>query len=91
MASPSIRRYSVTNAQELEASMTNFFAQGFVVVNKTPVSVTLQKKKEFKIVWAVIGFLLCVIPLIIYLIVFATQPEVEVVEISISGQAIQPV
>lgn len=69
--------------------MTSYFAQGFVVVNKTPTSVTLQKKKEFKIIWAVVGFLLCLIPLLIYVVIFLTQPDVEVVEIAISNAPVQ--
>ena len=64
--------------------MTSYFAQGYVVVNKTATSVTLQKRKEFKVVWAIIGFLLCLIPLLVYLIVYATQPDTEIVEIIVS-------
>lgn len=69
----------------MELAITSYIAQGFVVVNKTAVSATLQKKKEFKLVWAVIGFLLCLLPLLIYLAVYAIQPAVEVVQIQITG------
>lgn len=69
----------------MEQVITTYVAQGFIVVNKTASSATLQKKKEFKIVWAVIGFLLCFLPLLVYLIIYLTQPDVEVVQINITG------
>lgn len=81
MGAPKIQRVTVPTVEAMEAAITSYIAQGFVVVNKTPKSATLQKKKEFKILWAVIGFILCLLPLLIYLIVYATQPDVEVVEI----------
>ena len=81
MAGPKIQRLNVTTVAEMEQSITSYIAQGFIVVNKTTMSATLQKKKEFKALWAIIGFLLCIVPLLVYLIVYATQPDVEVVEI----------
>jgi len=72
----------------MEQVITSYIAQGFVVVNKTETSTTLQKKKEFKLVWAVIGFVLCLLPLLIYLIVYATQSDVEVVQIHITGTGV---
>ena len=65
----------------MEQAITSYIVEGFVVVNKTATTATLQKRKEFKILWAVIGFVLCLLPLLIYLIVYATQPDAEVVEI----------
>ena len=46
----------------------------------------MQKKKEFKALWAIIGFLLCVVPLIVYIIYYVTQPDVEIVEIIVVQQ-----
>lgn len=43
----------------------------------------MQKAKSFSVLWAVIGFLLCLLPLLIYLIVYAMQPDVSLVEIII--------
>ncbi len=85
MAGSKVHSVPVSNADAMERVITVYIAQGFVVVNKTSNSATLQKKKEFKIVWAVIGFVLCVLPLLVYLIVYATQPSVEVVQIQITG------
>jgi ABC-type Fe3+ transport system permease subunit len=79
--SSKVGRVQVATVQAMESVITSYVAQGFAVVNKSEKSATLQKKKEFKIVWAVIGFLLCLLPLLIYLIVYATQPDIEVIEI----------
>ena len=37
------------------------------------------KAKKFEVLWAVIGFFLCLLPLLIYLIVYATQNDQMVV------------
>lgn len=85
MGAPKIQRVTVPTIEGMESSITSYIAQGFVVVNKTAKAATLQKKKEFKIVWAIVGLILCVLPLLIYLIIYATQPDVEVVEIVVTG------
>ena len=46
-------------------------------------SATLQKRKEFSVLWAVIGFLLCLLPFLIYLMVYASKPDFEVLEITV--------
>ncbi len=35
----------------------------------------MKKKKEFNVVWAVLGFFLCLLPLLVYCIVYATQSD----------------
>ncbi len=81
-----ISRVYVSSAQELESAITGYLARGFVVANRTATAVTLQKMKEFSVLWAVIGFLLCILPLLIYLIVYATKPNVEIVEIIVRSE-----
>jgi len=83
MAKSKIQRVNVPSAEAMEQAITGYAAQGFVVASKTTTSATLQKAKEFKILWAVIGFLLCILPLLIYLIVYATQPDYEIIEIKV--------
>lgn len=78
-----INRVQVPTTEEMEAAILSYLAKGFVVANKTKSSATLQKKKEFSVMWAVIGFVACMLPLLIYLIVYATKPDVEIVEISV--------
>lgn len=80
----SISKVRVASKEQLESAITPYLAQGFVVANRTERSVTLQKRKEFSALWAVIGFVLCMLPLLIYLIYYASQPAVQIVEISIA-------
>lgn len=75
----SVQQVDVATQQELESTLASYIAQGFVVSNRTPGSVTLFKKKEFNIIWAVIGFFLCLLPLIVYCIVYATQSDEMVI------------
>jgi hypothetical protein len=74
-----VQQLSVTSQEELESTIMSYIAQGFTVSNRTPESVTLFKKKEFNIIWAVIGFFLCLLPLLVYCIVYVTQDDQMVV------------
>jgi ABC-type Fe3+ transport system permease subunit len=85
VGAPSISKVSVSTTQELESTIMSYLAQGYTVGNRTQRSATLQKKKEFSVLWAVIGFLVCVLPLLIYLIVYATKPDMMIVEISVTN------
>ena len=80
-----VSKVQVPSTEEMEAAVLTYLAKGFVVANKTKTSATLQKKKEFSVLWGVIGFLLCLLPLLIYLVVYASKPDVEIVEISVVG------
>jgi hypothetical protein len=75
----------VPDRQALDQTITGYIAQGFTVQNRGDEFATLFKKKEFSIAWAIIGFLICIIPLLIYLIIYATQKD-QLVEIRI-GEA----
>jgi hypothetical protein len=57
----------------MEQAITSYIVEGFMVVNKTATKATLQNKKEFEVLWAVIGFVLCILPVLIYPIVYATR------------------
>jgi hypothetical protein len=81
MASNKIQKVTVSTVSEMDQVLTGYLAQGFTVANKTATSATLQKKKEFSALWAIVGMILCVLPLLIYLIVYATRPDFEIVEI----------
>lgn len=73
---------AVGSERELDTAIAMYIAQGFVVANRSSNGATMFKKKEFQIVWAVIGFILCVFPLLIYLIVYASQSD-QMVEIQL--------
>ena len=75
-------RVTVADAVQLEQAVNAYIGNGFVVANRTADSVTMFKKKEFSVLWAVVGLVLCVLPLLIYLIVYASQSD-EMVEIRV--------
>jgi len=79
----SVKKITVDSKESLAFTTTSYLAKGFVVANSTPEKVVMQKKKEFKALWAIVGLILCVVPLLIYIIVYVIQPDVEIVEISI--------
>jgi hypothetical protein len=74
----------VHSAQELESAVTNYVALGFAVSNRTPDSVVMYKRKEFNVVWAIVGLVLCLLPLLIYLVVYAVERD-QMVEIRLAG------
>lgn len=81
-----VQQINVASPTELENTVLSYIAQGFVVSNRSPDKVTLFKKKEFNVVWAIIGFFLCLIPLLIYCIVYASQDD-EMIVITVGAAA----
>src|SRR2546421_8733572 len=77
--SADVATVAVPTAAQMQQAIMSYVAQGFVVATQTEDATTLFKKKEFNIIWAVIGFFLCVLPLLIYCIVYATQKDQMVV------------
>jgi hypothetical protein len=67
----------------LDSAITSYIAQGFTVQNRGEDFAVLFKKKEFSVLWAVVGLILCLLPLLIYLIVYATQKD-QLVEIRVA-------
>lgn len=81
--SAKMQRLTVDSVNAMEQAITSYITQGYSVVNKTATSATLVKKKQFSVLWAVIGFLVCLLPLLVYLIIYATQSD-QVVEIVVA-------
>jgi hypothetical protein len=71
---------NVTEPEQMQIEITRLVSAGFTVANQSNRSVTLVKRKQFSIPILIIGFLLCVIPLLVYLIVYAFQSD-QIVEI----------
>ena len=86
-----ISRMTVDSNAAMEQAITSYITQGFTVVNKTATNVTLIKRKQFSVLWAVIGFIVCVLPLLIYLIVYASQSDQVVEIVLVSGASSTPV
>ncbi len=86
----SVQQINVVSADELESTVMSYIAQGFMISSRTPDSATLFKKKEFNIIWAVIGFFLCLLPLLVYCIVYATQnDQMVIVKVGPAGTSIE--
>lgn len=79
----SYQKLTVRSAADAEQIVTNYLTQGYSVANRTEQKITLQKLKQFKIAWAIVGFFMCGLPLIIYLIIYAMEPSVKVVDVFI--------
>ncbi len=70
----------VSTTEELSRTVSMYLSQGFQIMAQAPNSVSLIKRKEFEVKWAVLGFLLCTIPLFIYLAYYVSQSD-RVVEV----------
>ena len=75
----SVQQFNVTSPQEMDTYITRYLTMGYTLAGRTPLETTLVKRKEFNVIWAVIGFFLCLLPLLIYCIVYATQQDEVVV------------
>lgn len=71
---------NVTNPEQMQMEITRLVSAGFMVANQNNRSVTLVKRKQFSVPMLVIGLVLCLLPMIIYLIVYACQSD-QIVEI----------
>ena len=75
MAAPMVEYRTVYSPQAMHEAVTGLIAMGFHVAAQTPTETTMLKRKEFSMLWLVIGVVLCVIPLLIYLIVYAGERD----------------
>lgn len=80
-----ISKVSVSSVQEMESAITSYLTVGFVVSDRTLITVTLQKKKEFIFFWVIVGFSLCILPLVLPRPSNKSIDDVEVVEISVTS------
>jgi hypothetical protein len=75
-----VRQINVTEPEQMQLEITRLVSEGYTVANQGNRSATLVKRKQFSIPILIIGFFLCVIPLVIYLIMYSIQKD-QVVEI----------
>ncbi len=83
MATKILTLQAATQA-DAESIVSGYIAQGFHIANRTAAAITLMKRKEFSYFWAVIGFIFCLLPLVIYLIVYALEND-QMVIINLAG------
>jgi hypothetical protein len=77
---------TVAGPAELDALVAAHAARGYELVARTPGSATLVKRKRFSLFWLVVGLVLCLVPLVAYLVVYAMQSD-RVVRIVVAGSA----
>ena len=83
-----VTNLQVTSEQHMQQAITSYIAQGYTVMNQSPGHTTMFKKKEFSVLWAVVGLLLCIVPLLIYLVIYASQQD-QMVEIHMVDPSLQ--
>jgi len=76
----------VPDATAMRAAIDSYIVLGFQVATQDATSATMRKPKQFNALWAVIGFVLCLLPLLIYLIVYASEKD-QVVRVVIVGRS----
>jgi hypothetical protein len=72
----------VITREEMQSTMTAYIAQGYTVMMQTETSIIMVKKKELNMVWMIVGFFLCVIPMVYELIRYS-RDEDKVIEIKL--------
>lgn len=75
-----VRTVSVGDPRAFEMAIADYSARGFLLVSKTETSALLRKPKQFNVLLAILGAVLCLVGLIVYVIFYATQQD-EVVEV----------
>jgi len=81
-----VQQVTVSSPEQLEQMVSMYIARGFMVMNRSASAATVFKKKEFSVLWLVVGLILCVFPLLIYLIIYAAQSD-QMVEIRLVHQS----
>ncbi len=85
-----VRQIQVTEPEQMQLEITRLVSAGFMVASQNNRSVTLIKRKQFSIAAMVIGFFLCVVPLLIYLVVYALQQDQVVEIVMLDGPIVPP-
>ena len=62
----------------LQAEVIKYVRQGFIVVSQTDTTAQLVKHKKFSLFWAVIWFLLAIVPLILYILYYMAKKDEQV-------------
>jgi hypothetical protein len=75
-----VRTVAVGDPSAFETAIANYSARGFLLVSKTDTTALLRKPKQFNVLLAILGALLCLVGFIVYVLYFAAQQD-EVVEI----------
>jgi len=77
---------AVSSQAEMATAITSYTAQGYILMSQQATETVLKRPKRLNILPLLIGFFLCLLPGLIYLIVYAVQKE-PIVIISVSSLA----
>ena len=66
------------SADNFDAAINSYIAQGFHIANKSAKRALLVKKKEFNWVIGVVSFLFCIIGLLIYVAIWKSQKDMTI-------------
>jgi hypothetical protein len=75
-----VRTVAVGDPLAFEAAIAEHSARGFFLVSRTDTTALLRKPKQFNVLLAILGALLCLVGFIVYVIYYAAQQD-EVVEV----------
>jgi hypothetical protein len=84
------RTIAVPAPEALHAAVRAHLAQGYVLQASTSHEAYMFKAKRFAPIWAVIGSLLCVLPLLVYLCVYLAQKDQAIYIVVQSPAALPP-
>jgi hypothetical protein len=73
----------------MDRLIATYAVSGYTVASRTANETVLIKRKQFSIALLIIGLLLCVIPLLVYLVVYALQKD-EVVVLRVNATEVAP-
>lgn len=62
----------------LQAEVSRYVQKGYRVTSQTSRTAQLVKPKKFSVIWAIIWFVLAVLPFIVYLIYYAGKRDQQV-------------
>lgn len=62
----------------LQAEVNRYVGKGFRVTSQTPRTAQLIKPKKFSVIWAVIWFVLMLLPFVIYLLYYVAKRDQQV-------------
>jgi hypothetical protein len=75
-----VKTVAVGDRREFEMAIASYSAAGFLLVSKTETSALLRKPKQFNVLLAILGAVLCLVGFVVYVIYYAAQQD-EVVEV----------
>jgi cell division septal protein FtsQ len=75
---------TVSSPAELESVVSKYALKGFTVTAQNATRAVLYKKKEFSILMAILGFLFCVIGLVVYALIYSAKND-EAIEVVVSS------